>query len=408
MPRTATARPAAAPVVEPLRIALECEGASRTKVCPEFLLGFIEASPLFLASPRAGAQVTLHVAAVPIANDDRIHLRFVGDVRGAPASIEVDVDVNTRGTDDEQRAQLRPAFLRGVALYVATIHPEAVKIELVEPKLGTVAAKGTSPWGVNLDLSGDGNWTEDFQSARGFAGASIYRVSKASKYSLELGAHGGFSRRPPLVVDDQEISLDTSEWGTYSNVFGSRTLSPHFAVASSAWWSMGDPKGQSRHQLGANLGLEWDYYPSDEPRGNVLAVAYFVALRGEVYNYPNDIGQDSAIFPFNRLSAAARIRRDKTTFGLNLTLAAEIFHPTRRHDLSASPSIEWQIGDHVDIGLRFSGGKRAVPQPVIPDDDYEAQGRAAYAQPLYISGSINLRIHFDPTNGVRNNRFENL
>ncbi len=400
--------PSARPRLQPLRIAVECESHSRTKACPDFLIGFIEASPLLLASPRASAQVVLYVAVVPVANDDRFHLRFVGNVRGAPASIEVDVDVNTRGTDDEQLAQLRPAFLRGVALYVATLNPGAVKIELVTPEAVDVTATATSPWGFKIFLYGSGNWTEGYQSANGNAEVTVQRVERTSKYSANLGTFGGLSRRPPLVVDGMKINLDTREWEIYSGVFGSHHLAKDWAVSSSLWWSENDPKGQFDNTAGGNIGLEWDRYPSDDPRGNVLAVAYFLALRNEVYNFPNELGQTRSLYPYNRLSASARVRKDKINFGLNLTVAAEILHPTRRHDLSISPSIEWKLGDHVDVAFRFSLGKRAVPQPVIPDDDFEAQGRAAYAEPLYTSGFFTLEVHFDPTNGVRNNRFENL
>ncbi|MBK9032410.1 MAG: hypothetical protein IPL61_14055, partial [Myxococcales bacterium] len=119
----APARAAAGP---PLRLAIECQGGGRTKACPAFLRGLIDETPVLLASPRATAQVVLYVAQAAIGNRDRVHLRFVGDVRGGPASIELDVDLDTRATDDDQRAQLRPAFVRGVALFVAALYPDAV------------------------------------------------------------------------------------------------------------------------------------------------------------------------------------------------------------------------------------------------------------------------------------------
>ena len=44
----------------------------------------------------------------------------------------------------------------------------------------------------------------------------------------------------------------------------------------------------------------------------------------------------------------------------------------------------------------------------IPEDDPEAIGRAEYAQSLSMSAFANLRLHWDATNGVRNNRFTRL
>ena len=32
--------------------------------------------------------------------------------------------------------------------------------------------------------------------------------------------------------------------------------------------------------------------------------------------------------------------------------------------------------------------------------------RASYAEPLQMSAELRLRVHFDPTNGARNDRFE--
>jgi hypothetical protein len=73
-----------------------------------------------------------------------------------------------------------------------------------------------------------------------------------------------------------------------------------------------------------------------------------------------------------------------------------------------SPSITWQIGSHVDVSFTLSAGGREVPKPIIPDDDLEAQGRAVYAEPLFAEGTFSLTVHFDPTNGVRNNRFDSM
>lgn len=360
-----------------------------------------------MPAPRGAAQVVLYVTALPIANDDRLHLRFVSTLAGAPRTIEVDVDLDTRANDDDQRAQLRPAFLRGLALYVATIAPDAVTIE-IKPPPESIARPDTTPWGANIEITGTGSWTDGFKSATSSATALFYRLDETSRYTLELAASGGLSRRPPLVVDGQEVSLDTNEWSLGPSLYANWNISADWAVATSAWASRRDPKGELRSQFGANVGIEWNLFPSDDPRGNVLAVTNFLTLRRDELNFINEIGQTTAVYGFDRLSIVGKVRKDRATLGLNLGVGFEVLHPSRRYNVTMAPSISWQLGDHVDVELSFEVGARGVPAPIIPEDDLEAQGRASYAEPLFAQGNLTLKIHFDPTNGVRNNRFENL
>lgn len=392
--------PARAGGVAPLRISIECQGGGRTKACPAFLRGFVDETPLMLASPRATAQVVLYVSAVGIANDDRLHLRFVGDVRGAPASIEVDVDVDTRADDDTQRGQLRPAFLRGVALFVAALHPDAVAIELTMPAAGEVAPAATTPWGVALALSGYGSWTRNYKSGNASGNLTLSRVEVDNRFKLALGASGGLSRSPPV----DGVSFDENHWGLSANTSYEHHLNGCYAyeVRTSAWRD--DPHGQFRFGWQVGAGVEWDRYPSDEPRGNVLAVAYNVAYRVEGYNFRNVLGERFARYPEHSLGAVASVRQDKVSFNLSVELRAEMFHPDRRYTLSASPGVEIQLGDHVDLALDGSITRRELPAFAIPDDDPQAIGRAEYAEPTAIDGSVSVRLHWDATNGVQNNR----
>lgn len=393
---------------EPLRVAVECQSPSRTKACPQFINGIIESSAFFLLSPRATAQVVLYVNALAIGNDDRIHLRFVGRVAGAPADVEVDVDLSTRTVDDEQMARLSAAFMRGVAAYAAAIAPDAVRVEISTPKRTEPIAAITSPWGASLSLLGNGSWTEDYKSARANADARVFRLDRISRHTLRVGGSGGLTRRPPIVVGERDVSLDTNEWSIDASVTSSRHLSADWAVQLSTWASRRDPKGQLRHQAGASVGVERDLFPSDDPRGNVVAAAYVLSLRYDDLNFPNELQQTRALYPWNRVAVAARVRRDTTTFGLDLTGGFEIDHPRWRNSIGVAPSIEWQLGDHVDLSVELSISRRTVPAPVIPDDDLEALGRAGYAEPLLVEGGLSLKLHLDPTNGVRNNRFENI
>ncbi|MBL8626488.1 MAG: hypothetical protein JNK64_34545 [Myxococcales bacterium] len=392
--------PAHAGGAAPLRITIECQSGGRTKACPAFLRGFVDETPLMLASPRATAQVVLYVTAVGIANDDRLHLRFVGDVRGAPASIEVDVDLDTRADDDTQRGQLKPAFLRGVALFVAALHPDAVAIELTVPTADEVAPAATTPWGVALSLSGFGSWTRNYKSGNASGNLTVSRVEVDNRFKVTLGASGGLSRSP--AVDG--VSFDENHWGLSASTSYERHINGCYAyeVRSSMWRD--DPHGQYRYGWHVGAGVEWDRYPSDEPRGNVLAVAYNVGYRVEGYNFRNVLGERFAQYPLHSLGAAASVRKDKVSFNVSVDVTAEMFHPARRYTLSASPGVEIQLGDHVDLSLDGSVTRRELPAFLIPDDDPQAIGRAEYAEPTSIYGSVSVRLHWDATNGAQNNR----
>ena len=105
------------------------------------------------------------------------------------------------------------------------------------------------------------------------------------------------------------------------------------------------------------------------------------------------------------------VRKDKVGFGLSLSAQAEMIHPGRRHNLTASPYIEMQIGGHIDLSVSFSVTKRELPAPneaKINKEDFALQSRLSYAEPLSLNGSLNLTIHWDRTNGARNDRFENF
>jgi hypothetical protein len=333
----------------PLRITIECQGGGRTKACPAFLRGFVDATPLMLASPRATAQVVLYVTAVDVANADRLHLRFVGDVRGAPATIEVDVDIDTRADDDTQRAQLEPAFLRGVALFVAALHPEAVTIALTVPATDEVVAPSTTPWGVALTCRGSAAGPATTSRPTPTATSTVSRVEVDDRWSRSCSG-------PTAGCRDRRRSTGCRSTRTTGACRPATSYERHlngcysYEVRSSVWRD--DPHGQYRFGWQAGAGVEWDRYPSDEPRGNVLAVAYNVAYRVEGYNFRNVLGERFARYPEHSLGAAASVRKDKVSFNMSVDLRAEMFHPDRRYTLSASPGVEIQLGDHVDLAAR--------------------------------------------------------
>jgi hypothetical protein len=172
-----------------------------------------------------------------------------------------------------------------------------------------------------------------------------------------------------------------------------------------------DPKGQFRYGTATQVGAEWDRFHADDPRGNRLAVLAVVGYNVEGYNLQNEIGERFAHYAVAGAIASGKVRKDKVLLGLSLGVGGQILHPTRRHHVSVSPSIEWQLGGHIDLNLSFSVTKRELPGPdesLIDPTDYALQSRLSYAEPLAINGSFSLSIHADRTNGERNDRFSDL
>ena len=66
-----------------------------------------------------------------------------------------------------------------------------------------------------------------------------------------------------------------------------------------------------------------------------------------------------------------------------------------------------KLGDHVDLNLSAGVPQQAVPGPADLDtSDFEEVTRSSYTDPLQLSASFNLRLFWDRTNGVRNNRLD--
>lgn len=395
----------------PVRVAIECEEAGRTKVCPAFLLGILDAHDILKPSPRAGADVVVYVTAQPYALVDRIQLRFVGRMVAAPPQLEVLVEVDTRGTDDQQRSQLEPAFLRGIALYVGARHPAAVATTLAAaPKSAAKRDDDGSPFGLEIVIAGNGNYTEKFQTANANLNVVGRRITRERRSLVGLFSSAGLSRQPPLELDDGTvIDLDSERWQIRGGAEHIELLNNTWSVGLGSYTGFDDEKGQYVYNNRTRAALEWDLFPSDDPRGNRLGVFYSLGWVTEKYHLPNERGETFATYPVQGLNAIGSVRHDKISFGLELAAEAMLLHPMRRHSVTLSPFVELKLGDHVDIELSMQLTQRELPGPdpdAIDPSDYELQSRLSYAEPLSIGGSLSLNIHWDATNGVRNDRIE--
>jgi hypothetical protein len=394
-----------------LAVNIQCQSQGRTKSCPTFLLGMLDAQPRVRQAPRAAADVILYFNATIVASTDVALLRFVGDIDGAPRELELTVDIDSRGTDDEQIAQLRPALLRGLARYVAARDPAGVTTAIAVPAGAAARAAGEgagSPWAESVTLGGNGSWTESYSSVLTNARLDLIREHTDSEIILDISGSYGFERRPPLIVDGQEVSIDSDQYTISLFSQYTRNLNRRWAVGASINAVHEDPAGQHRLMIKPALGVEWDLYTADNPRGNRLAIAYNLGFVHADYNVANELGEKVADYPYHFLGAAASVRKDKVSYGLYLGLTDEILHPSRRYSLSLSPSITVQLGDHVDFNLTGNVTKRELPGPDIDQASFNQLLRASYAEPLSADLSFNVTLHWDATNGARNDRFDGL
>ena len=396
----------------PIGVAVECEEPGRTKACPAFLLGFIDAHPVLLSAPRSSADVVVYVNAQPIALDDRVHMRFVGTVTGAPPVVEVEVDLDARADDDTQRERLEPAFLRGIALYVAARHPEAVEVALGHPRDSVNRAVDTRSWDLSVSLGGNGSWTDKYQSYHGQSSIALTWLREDARLFAAVTGNGGINRQPSLVLaDGTQIPMNTTQWALEADLSGVWLESDHwsFGALSRAWRD--DPFGEYRYAWNARFAVEVDAYPSNDPRGNRLSLGYFAGYQLEGYNLRDVLGETHAMYPFHGLGASGSVRHDQTSFGISLSLIAEMLDPGRRHSVSAAPFLEWKLGGHVDLELSVSITKRQIVAPdanLIDPMNFAQLSRLSYAEPLSVTGSLNVTVHWDRTNGARNDRITDL
>jgi hypothetical protein len=391
---------------QPLLVHIECQGQGRTRACPAFLRGFIDETPLLAPAPRARAQVSLYYNVTFRADDDHVHLRFTAADDRLPREYEVTQVIDIRTSDDQQRARLRPAFKRGIAVFLGALNPDAVRVSLVVPTTRKRVVRTTTPWGFSIWTGGWGNYSRSFKSASMWGGFGLSRVTTETLLSSNFSANYGLTRQPPLVVDGEEISLDVDSYSTTSRLLFAHLVSPHWSTGALVRAGRQDREGQYDLTGRLHSGISYDYYPANDPRGNVLAAAYLVGYQADWYNVTNVLGQERAHFPSHGVLANGSVRVDKTTFRLRASAFAQLVAPRTRYVVELAPEVSVQLGDHVDLSLSMGITKQAVPGPEFVDEDnYEEVTRASYAEPLRLNGYFNLRIHWDRTNPDRNNRW---
>ena len=391
-------------------VAIVCTSPGRSQACPAALQQLVEATPLVRPAEPGAADVTLSFTATASTDTgmDRAVLRFTASIDGAPRELEVPLEVDTSGDAATQVAQVQPAFLRGIAIYVAARVPGSVTTELTAPASGAAAAAPASltPWSQVLELGGDGSFTDSYRSASAFGSLDVIRKETDSSWWFNVRGMVGYEDRPPLLVNGEEVSVDSDQYELAGWLQYTRNLTPHWAVGVIGWWQHQDPAGQYRYYVKPAVGIEWDRYRADDPKGNRLAIAYNLGAELASYNVRNVDGDKAARYPWHLLGAVASVRKDKVAFSFGVNVNAELLHPTHRYSLSASPGMQIQLGAHVDLNVGATVTKRELPGPLIDEADFNQLVRASYADPLSARLNLSLSLHWDATNGVRNDRFD--
>ncbi|MEQ1564697.1 MAG: hypothetical protein ABMA64_03580 [Myxococcota bacterium] len=389
-----------------LAVALDCQSIERVATCT-FVQGTLDGSALVRVVPRAAADVVLYVNVTRDANDDLVHLRVVGQLEGTPDAFEQLGRVDTRAPVDEQREAVDAVLFRALAPYVAAQNPDAVRVSLVEPE-GVDEAKSGSPYAASAWGGGWGSWTAQYQELSAWVGASASRITDHNELSAWAGYDRSITRQPTLVVKRQQVSLSTDA----ASVEGAATAAvnlPHDLWTLGAVGRAGadDPEGQFRHTAKLHLGVERNWFPSADPRGNRLAAAYLIGAQSDAYHQRTVLGDTEVVFASHLGLLSGSVRFDTVELSLDLAAQADLVNPLRRYALGADGNVDLTLGDHVDLFVSAGVTQQAIPGPADLDlGNFEQLTRASYAQPLSVYGNTNLRIHFDNTNGARNNRFQ--
>ncbi|MFT5681325.1 MAG: hypothetical protein ACI8RZ_002231 [Myxococcota bacterium] len=390
----------------PLRVFVDCQSSARVDACT-YLLRAIDNHPALIRVPRSDDQVTVQLNVTTVALIDRVNLRYLTELPGAPGAYERTFEVDSRDDVDTQVVVVERALLQGLSVYMALTWPDAVSVTLAVPEASSEApAEEGSPWGVGLYAGTWGSWTENYQYFDIWSGLYLNRILADRKQQLSAGGDYDLSRQPALEVEDSSIELESSTYAAYGRLTLEQHLSDFWSVGALLRGGHQDPEGQYRGTGRGHLGISRDWFASDDPRGNRLAVGWLVGGQYDNYNQINALGEDTAAFLTHALLASGSVRFNTQELGTSIALQSRLLRPLERNVLSANVNSSLYLGDRVDLNFSLDVTRQAIPGPAAIDtSNFEAVTRADYAEPLQVNGYVNLDLHWDPTNGVQNNRF---
>ncbi|MCB9696374.1 MAG: hypothetical protein H6738_06300 [Alphaproteobacteria bacterium] len=389
-----------------LAVDLECQGWGRVDACT-FVRGQLDGLPVVTVVPRAKADVVLYLDVTQRNNDDLWLLRATSSVDGWPADYEQIATVDYRWPVDEQQVAFEAPLARSLAPYVALKVPEAVTVTMSVPDGAEEEERRSTPYGFVAWLGGWGSWTPQYQYASLWSGMSAYRVTPTDGAGVSVSYERNIEVQPDLSVDGADVSLAYDSEELTGLVHGEGNLDEHWTVGMVARGGHQDEDGQFDGTLKVHAGVERNWFASDDARGNRLAAAYLIGVQADAYQRTNVLGEDYATFPTHMVLLQGDVQFDTVSLSLDLAAQAELLKPDRRYVLSADAGTDLVLGSNLDLYLSFGVTQQAIPGPAALDQaDFEQVKRASYAEPLQMYGNFNIRIHFDPSNGVRNNRFD--
>jgi hypothetical protein len=222
------------------------------------------------------------------------------------------------------------------------------------------------------------------------------------------------TKQPPLITPDgTELSLDTSEWwlsgGAVHVQAAVRALVDRRRPTSGPTTTRASTATARRGSSGSSLGQVRRRRPARQRAGGRRTSP---ATSSRPTTCATSWTRLKRTTPSFELQASGSIRRDKITYGLSLKVGGALLEPDVRHYVSAAPSMTW---DHrqTTSTLSFDAAitKRELPGP-HPDEldnaDYELISRASYAEPISLSGSLNLRVFWDRSNDALNDRLDDM
>ena len=257
-----------------------------------------------------------------------------------------------------------------------------------------------------------GNTDEKYRALAGQLDFKQIYLAKRFRVSVLESASGGLNQQPSLLTSDGlTISLNTTQWQFMLGGEAIALLSDHWSVGAGSYFQFTDPKAQYEYNARPRAAVEWDAFSSDDPRGNRLGVFYHLGWDVDRYNIRNELGERFAQYPVTGVDAVGSVRHDGISYGLYLSSDVQVNHPTRRFSITASPFSTFQIGRHVDLSVAISVTQRQLPKPdlsLVEPSDYQTLSRLSYAEAFVMSGTIGLTLHWDPTNGARNDRITSI
>ncbi len=393
----------------PMRVALECQSEQRVDACT-LVQGTLDNLKVVKSVPRSDAAVVLYLDVTAESTWDFVLMRAVlvgGALPGAPVSFEQPVKIDYRQPVDEQRAALDATLSRVLAPYLSVAVPGAVTVSLAEPEGEEDTSAKSSPWSFSVWGGGWGSWSEQYRSLSLWTGASVGVETNTDKASVWVNYDRSLELQPSLVVGATEVEL-TSDQSSLSGAFKTgHNLDSGWTIGAFARGAGQDPEGQYLSTFRAHAGVEYNGFPSNDARGNQLAISALVGAQGDAYNTPNTLGERTAFFPTAMLVGAGELRIDRVKLGAELSARTQLWPFFERYLFSGEVDTDLTLGDHVDLSFTVEATQQAIPGPAELDaSDYEEVTRASYAQPLEVWGHFSLRFHWDATNGARNNRLD--